>query len=245
MSISKPIDIPGSQKTSYAAQVQRSQGSSDENVLNFLPVPGPQGPQGPSGRDGKDGKDGSQGLAGPQGEKGPKGDRGPAGRDGESSLSSSGQQAGWAKYNNIDLKEIQTGSTRGNDGWVDLIIKTDKNSVNEKYLPKSCVSLWNPNSYRLNFKGLKEGSHVFIKYEFSVTTYSSNTELWMRTFLPGTNLEVLNFGSYLKYQSTYDLNITQDFYIESEDVWASPGLPQIRTDFDAAVIPKSISISVI
>ena len=126
-----------------------------------------------------------------------------------------------------------------------MLIKTDPSKDIEMFLPKGCVSFWNPNSYRLNFKGLKEGSHVFIKYKFDITTYSSNTEVWIRTQFPGSDLELLNFASHLKYQSSYSLNVTQDFFISDKKIWASAALPQIRTDFDASVFIKSIAISVI
>ena len=107
MAVSKSMDFPGGKKSSYAAQVEQSQASPTvDNALSFLPVPGPVGPQGPAGRDGRNGE---QGLPGQQGETGPKGDRGPAGVNGQSSLSSSGQQAGWASYTNTIDKPTKLG----------------------------------------------------------------------------------------------------------------------------------------
>lgn len=239
------MDFPGAKKSSYAEQVSQTQPQYEENTLTFLPVPGPIGPQGPKGEKGDPGTPGPQGEKGEKGEKGNKGKDGQNGQDGKSSLSSSGQQAGWAKYYNILLKDIQTGALRGDDGWVNILIKTDENSIYEKFLPNGCVSFWNPNSYRLNFRGVNEGSHIFIKYDLDISTYNTNTEVWIRTVFPGTDLEILSFVANLKYQSTYPLSVTQDFYIENKKVWNSQAIPQIRTDFDSSVVIKSISVSVI
>jgi hypothetical protein len=241
MAISKSVEIPGTAK-GYAAQVLQSQQTSQEQPSPFLAVPGPQGPKGPKG---DKGDQGNQGEIGPKGPKGDKGQNGQNGKDGSSSLSSSGQQAGWASYKNVSEKSIQTGALRGDDGWVSLIIKTDSSSIDEKYLPEGAVSFWNPNNYRLNFKGIKEGSHVFIKYNISLSTQNNNTEVWIRTLFPDTDLELSNFVAQLKYQEEYNLNITQDFFLEDKKMWASPAIPQIRTDYDASVIINSIYVSVI
>jgi hypothetical protein len=244
MAISKSMDIPGSANT-YAAQVLQSQSTSPELGANYLPVPGPQGKQGVAGPKGEKGDKGDPGEIGPKGPKGDKGQNGQNGKDGISSLSSSGQQAGWASYFNVLKKEIQLGALRGDDGWVSVAIKTDESSINESYLPTGAVSFWNPNNYRLNFKGVKEGSHVFIKYNITLSTQSSNTEVWVRTLFPDADLELSNFVSQLKYQGEYELNVTQDFFIENKKIWASPAIPQIRTDYDASVIVNSIHVSVI
>ena len=151
MAVSKSMDFPGGKKSSYAAQVEQSQAStSTENVLSFLPVPGPVGPQGPAGRDGRDGSDGKEGLQGPEGKIGP---RGPEGRDGLSSLSSSGQQSGWASYHNKIEKPFKLGISEGDDGWVTVFVLSEGLS-NEKYLPKDCASLLNDHAIAFNFKGL-------------------------------------------------------------------------------------------
>lgn len=245
MAVSKSMDFPNASKSSYAAQVQQSQpGISQESTLSFLPVPGPVGPQGPAGRDGKDGKDGERGPAGPEGPKGPKGDRGIPGLDGKSSLSSSGQQAGWAAYFNNLSNTFKLGVTQGNDGWVNIFIKSDENKE-ESYLPENTVSLWNDNSRTLNFKGLSQGSQVFITYNFELTTYTSNTEVWMRTLFPNADYEVSQFVASLKYQHTYPISVTQQVFIENQKIWGSGAVPQIRTDYDASAIMKSIYVSVV
>ena len=239
MSISKSMDFPGAKKSSYAAQVQQSVSSNEGNSsVSFLPVPGPEGPPGPPGRDGKDG---AQGIPGPQG---PKGDRGISGKDGKSSVSSSGQQPGWASYSNSKENEIRLGISNGDEGWVNIFLVANK-KVNEKYLPENCVSFWNDNTRMLNFRGIKEGSQVFITYNFELTTYTSNTEVWIRTFFPNTNSEISQFVASLKYQHTHPISVTQQVFIENEKMWQSGAYPQIRTDFDSSVILRSIYVSVV
>jgi hypothetical protein len=241
MAASKSMDFPGTKKSSYAAQVEQSQASPyQENTLSFLPVPGPVGPQGPAGKNGIDGKEGPQG---PEGKPGPKGDKGPAGKDGASSLSSSGQQAGWASYINDNLTSIRLGATRGIDGWVSLYMSSEKN--NEEFLPKGTVSLWNSHSRMLNFKGVKTGSQVFVTYNIELTTLTANTEVWLRTFFPAHEQEISQLVGSFKYQNVYDISITQQIFIENQQIWGNGGVPQIRTDFDASVIFKSVYVSVV
>ena len=243
MAVSKSMDFPGAKKSSYAAQVEQSQASPTvDNALSFLPVPGPVGPQGPAGRDGRNGE---QGLQGAQGEPGPKGDRGPAGINGQSSLSSSGQQAGWASYSNTIDKPTKLGISQGDDGWVTLLLDTKDKSQNEKYLPEGCTSLWNSHQRALNFHGIKEGSQVFVTYNFELTTYSSNTEVWLRTYFATNDQEFVQFVGSLKYQNTYNLSVTQKIFIENHAMWGNGAVPQIRTDFDASVIFNSVYVSVV
>jgi hypothetical protein len=243
MAASKSMDFPGAKKTSYAAQVEQSQSIPyQENTLSFLPVPGPQGPQGPPG---KDGKDGSPGPAGPEGQKGQKGEKGPSGQNGLSSLSSSGQQAGWASYTNTIDKPTKLGISQGDDGWVTLILDTKDKNQNELYLPKGCTSLWNSHQRALNFHGIKEGSQVFITYNFELTTNTSNTEVWLRTYFASNNQEFVQLVGSFKYQGTYDLSTTQQIFIENSTMWGNGAVPQIRTDFDASVIFNSVYVSVV
>jgi hypothetical protein len=243
MAISKSMDFPGAKKSSYAAQVEQSQAfPSVDNALSFLPVPGPVGPPGPAGRDGRDGKEGPQG---PEGKPGPKGQTGTSGKDGLSSLSSSGQQAGWASYTNTIEKPIKLGISQGDDGWVTLLLDTKDKEQNEKYLPKGCTSLWNSHQRALNFHGIKEGSQVFITYNFELTTYNSNTEVWLRTYFTRKDQEFVEFVGSLKYQNTYNLSVTQNIFIEDQAMWANGAVPQIRTDFDASVILTSVYVSVV
>ena len=243
MAVSKSMDFPGAKKSSYAAQVEQSQASPTvDNALSFLPVPGPVGPQGPAGRDGRNGE---QGLQGAQGEPGPKGDRGPAGANGQSSLSSSGQQAGWASYINTIEKPTKLGISQGDDGWVTLLLDTKDKSQNEKYLPEGCTSLWNSHQRALNFHGIKEGSQIFVTYNFELTTYTANTEVWLRTYFASKDQEFVQFVGSLKYQNVYNLSVTQNIFIEDKAMWGNGAVPQVRTDFDASVIFNSVYVSVV
>lgn len=243
MAVSKSMDFPGAKKSSYAAQVEQSQASPTvDNTLSFLPVPGPVGPQGPAGRDGRDG---SVGPEGPAGSPGPAGQTGKSGKDGLSSLSSSGQQAGWASYTNTIDKPTKLGISEGDDGWVTLLLDTKDKTQNEKYLPKGCTSLWNSHQRALNFHGIKEGSQVFVTYNFELTTYTSNTEVWLRTYFATNDQEFVQLVGSFKYQGTYNLSTTQQIFIENQAMWGNGAVPQIRTDFDASVIFNSVYVSVV
>lgn len=243
MAVSKSMDFPSAKKSSYAAQVEQSQATyAPDSSLSFLPVPGPVGPQGPAGRDGRDGK---QGPEGPEGKPGAKGPAGPPGKDGLSSLSSSGQQAGWASYTNSIDKPIKLGISQGDDGWVTLILDTKDKTQNELYLPKGCTSLWNSHQRALNFHGIKEGSQVFVTYNFELTTNTPNTEVWLRTYFKTNDKEFVQLIGSFKYQGTYTLSATQQIFIEDTPMWGNGAVPQIRTDFDASVIFNSVYVSVV
>ena len=243
MAASKSMDFPGAKKSSYAAQVEQSQSTGlPDNTLSFLPVPGPVGPQGPAGRDGKDGAVGPQG---PEGQKGQKGDKGPTGKDGLSSLSSSGQQAGWASYTNTIDKSIKLGISQGDDGWVTLLLDTKDKAQNESYLPEGCTSLWNSHQRALNFHGIKEGSQVFVTYNFEITTYTPNTEVWLRTYFASKDKEFVQLIGSFKYQVTYVLSATQQIFIEDKAMWGNGAIPQVRTDFDSSIIFNSVYVSVV
>jgi hypothetical protein len=243
MTVSKSMDFPGAKKSSYAAQVEQSQASPTvDNALSFLPVPGPVGPQGPAGRDGRDG---SIGPEGPAGSTGPAGQTGKPGRDGLSSLSSSGQQAGWSSYTNTITKPTKLGISEGDDGWVTLMLDTKDKSQNETYLPSGCTSLWNSHQRALNFHGIKQGSQIFVTYNFELTTYTSNTEVWLRTYFASNDQEFVQLLGSFKYQNTYNLSATQQIFIENQAMWGNGAVPQIRTDFDASVIFNSVYVSVV
>ena len=237
MAVSKSMDFPGGKKSSYAAQVEQSQASPyQDNSLSFVPVPGPEGPPGPAG------KNGSQG---PEGKVGPQGPPGPSGKDGKSSISASGQQPGWASYTNTIEKPTKLGISEGDDGWVTLILDTKDKTQNETYLPKGCTSLWNSHQRALNFHGIKEGSQVSVTYNFELTTYTNNTEIWLRTYFASNDQEFVQFVGSLKYQNTYSLSVTQNIFIEDQAMWGNGAVPQIRTDFDASVIFNSVYVSVV
>jgi hypothetical protein len=243
MAASKSMDFPSAKKSSYAAQVEQSQASPyQENTLSFLPVPGPQGQPGPPGRDGRDGEKGEQGFTG---NIGPQGERGLKGADGLSNLSSSGQQAGWASYTNTITKPTKLGISEGDDGWVTLMLDTKDKDQNEKYLPSGCTSLWNSHQRALNFHGIKQGSQIFVTYNFELTTYSANTEVWLRTYFASNDQEFVQLVGSFKYQNTYNLSATQQIFIENQAMWGNGAVPQIRTDFDSSVIFNSVYVSVV
>jgi hypothetical protein len=243
MAASKSMDFPSAKKSSYAAQVEQSQASPyQENTLSFLPVPGPQGQPGPPGRDGRDGEKGEQGFTG---NIGPQGDRGLKGADGLSNLSSSGQQAGWASYTNTITKPTKLGISEGDDGWVTLMLDTKDKTQDETYLPKGCTSLWNSHQRALNFHGIKQGSQIFVTYNFELTTYSANTEVWLRTYFASNDQEFVQLVGSFKYQNTYNLSTTQQIFIENQAMWGNGAVPQIRTDFDSSVIFNSVYVSVV
>lgn len=239
MAVSKSMDFPSSKKSSYAAQVVETQHTNTDVLINYVPVPGPMGPQGPQGQPGP------QGPAGKDGISGPKGERGLPGKDGESSLSSSGQQSGWAAYFNENRKEIRLGADKGEDGWVSIWVDSKGANTNELYLPKNSTSLWNENQRMLNFHGIKKGSQIFVTYNFELTTYSNNTEVWIRTLFPKSLKEIPQFVASLKYQYTYNMYVTQHFFIEDQTIWQHGAIPQIRTDYDSSILMNSIYVSVI
>lgn len=234
MAISQNMDFP---KSAYASTVSQSK---ESNSPTFFAVPGPAGERGPQGIPGPKGDKGDPGV---DGKTGPRGEKGNPGKDGESSLPSYGQPAGWAEYFNSQTNTTPAGADRGEDGWVTVFIK-DKTGAIETYLPKDSVSLYNPETRRINFRGLNIGSQITIVYNFSVITFESNTEVWARTYFPGTERDVTTFVASLKYQYEYDLSATHNFAISKESDKNSGSSFQIRTDNASAVKLKSIFISV-
>ncbi len=240
MSTSKSMNFPSNNKRGYAEKVAESAYVPDMSIP-YTPVPGPKGDMGPQG---PIGPQGPQGEPGKPGETGKRGERGIPGKDGESSLSSSGQQSGWASYFNKDKKRnFDLGVTRGDDGWVNIFLEKD-HIQNIRFLPKDCFGLWNTDSRAISFRGLKIGAQVFITYNFDITTFSSNTEIWARTFIH-EDIDTAQYVASLKYQHTYTLNVTQVIYLEDEKTWLKMGIPQIRSDHDSILNLNSIHVSVI
>ena len=243
MSVSKNMDFPSSKKSSYSQLTQ--QALPQENSVSYIPVPGPQGPKGDPGSAGvrgDRGERGEKGDPGPKGDSGKNGKDGKDGKDGKTYLPVYEQDTGWAKYENSSIEQTRLGATRGQDGWVSFTI--DAKPALEKYLPRDSVSLYGKDAKRINFRGLRLGSRVDITYNFEVETFTSNTELWCRTYLPGPERDVTSFMGILKYQYTYDMSITQSIFIESESDKNSGAVPQLRADMDALARVKSIHISV-
>jgi hypothetical protein len=230
------MDFPASKKSAYAQLAQQSQ--ETETVIH-IPVPGPQGQKGDSGPKGQKGDRGEKGEAGPPGEKG---ETGRNGKDGKTYLPVYGQDSGWAKYENGSLEQTRLGATRGIDGWVPFKIEVG-NSI-EKYLPRDSVSLYGTDTKKINFKALKVGSKINVTYNFEIETMSSNTELWCKTYIPGSDRDVISLVGILKYQYVYDMSISQTLFIEDEVEKNLGAVPYFRTDMDALARLKSIHISV-
>jgi hypothetical protein len=240
MSVSKNMDFPISKKSSYSQLTQQAQ--PVENSISYIPVPGPQGPKGDPGSAGVRGERGERGEKGDAGPKGDPGKNGKDGKDGKTYLPVYEQDTGWAKYGNSNTEQTRLGATRGQDGWVSFMV--DRKPSNEKYLPRDSVSLYGGDTKRINLKGIKVGSRLDVTYTFEVETLSSNTELWCRTYFPGTDREITTLMGILKYQYTYEMSVTQSIFVESESDKNSGAVPQLRTDMDALARLKTIHISV-
>lgn len=233
MAISSNMDFP---KSNYASAVKKSNAESDPT---FFAVPGPAGPAGPPGPKGDPGKAGEPGK---DGDRGPRGERGYPGQDGKSYFPTYEQNVGWAYYKNKNTNTTPSGATRGDDGWVQLFINSDK--AIESFLPEGSVSLYSNDIRKINTRGLKVGAQVDIVYEIEVITFSSNTEVWMRSVFMGMDDSHTTFCANLKYQHSYEMSVRHKLFISSEAHKAAGIVPQIRTDMDAAVKIKSIYISV-
>jgi hypothetical protein len=232
MAVSKTMDFPGSKKTStYAQKVLESQTNNLNQVQPFIPVPGAQGDIGPQG---------PKGPKGDKGDKGEKGDQGIPGEPGKDAISISGQTSGWAKYNNDSLVQHQLGIDKGDEGWVPIYV-ISKEGANENFL--GVTSLWNNESRKFNFLALNIGAKIDIKYNLDIVTFSSNTDIWLRTVLDRVDLNVSTFIGCLKYQDSYNVDVHQSLVIEDK-TFKTTGRPQIRTDFPAYAVLNSITISV-
>jgi hypothetical protein len=239
MSVSKSVNFPG--ESSYAKQVKQSQENSSEGNSIYVAVPGPAGPPGSPG---KAGPQGPQGEKGDKGDKGDKGERGFAGKDGQTSLPTYGQQLGWGKYSGKNDLNFRLGADRGIDGWVNVFVDGIGLSKNEKYLPENNISLYNPQTRRINLKHLAIGTQVLITYDIEISTLSSNTEVWARSYFPGSDTDHTSFVALLKYQYIYNMSVTHKISIDNEKDISNGVVPQFRTDNDSILNLKTIHISV-
>jgi len=240
MAVSKSMDFP-KKKSGYADKVAQQANSKPESESNnFLPVPGPQGPMGPKG---------DRGPKGEVGQKGPKGDAGASGKNGKDAEDFAPvykQKPGWAKYVNEDPDDIKLGASQGEDGWVSFYIdELNKKESIEKFLPDNATSLYGTSIRKINLRELKVGSQIRISYNYEVTTFSNNTEIWARSYFKQTGKELVSFMANLKYQHTYEMTVTHDIYLESEKDRGTGITPQLRSDMDAYANLKSITISVV
>lgn len=238
--MAKSMDFPNVPKKKYSQTVQ-------ESGIQYVAVPGIQGyqgDQGPKGDKGDQGPQGEKGDKGSTGPQGPKGERGDPGKGAEGYDSVSGQYPGWAQYKNKNLKEVRLGPERGDDGWVSIDFEKNEEESNETYLPKMSTSLWNDVAKSFNFKGLKIGSKVDIRYDFTLTTYMNNTEVWARVFIP--DYEKINTGyvGTLKYQYSYEMSYSQTIYIDAQRAKSLGGTIQFRADNESSIILNDIYISI-
>jgi hypothetical protein len=206
-----------------------------------VPVPGPQGPQGPKGEAGPRGVDGAPGKSGSDGKRGPKGD---PGKDGEHFTTPSEQMPGWALYTETDKSSIfKIGGDKGEDGWVSVYIK--KPYPIETYQPKDLKSsLYNPESKKINTKGLKIGSLLQITYDFEIFTSQTNTEVWVRSVFPANQVETVTFGGHFKYSYEYSFSVNQSIPVMSESERIDGIKIQVRSDMEAMIKLKSLRIFV-
>jgi hypothetical protein len=213
----------------------------------YIAVPGLQGETGltgPKGEKGDKGDTGPEGPKGDQGRTGPQGERGEPGKGGEGYDSPSGQYPGWAYYKNESSKVTLLGPQRGDDGWVSLNFYADLQSSNEDYIMKNTHQLWLSDISMFNFKALKLGAKVDIRYDFTINTESNYTELWLRIFNEKYSSCPTSYVANLKYQYSYDMSFSQTLYIDDQRIKSHGAKPQARTDSESSLWLKGIYISV-
>ena len=232
-------------KKNYLDAVKSS--NPQELDKQYIAVPGLQGETGltgPKGDKGDRGDTGPQGPKGDQGKAGPQGERGEPGKGGEGYDSPSGQYPGWAYYKNKLDKPTMLGPQRGDDGWVPLDFYANLELSNEKYIMKNSNQLWLSDTNMFNFKALKLGAKVDIRYDFIITTDSNYTELWIRSFNEKYEKSPTSYVANLKYQYSYDMSFSQTIYIDDQKVKAYGVRPEARTDLESTLFLKGIYISV-
>lgn len=221
--------------------------SSPQEIKEYLAVPGIQGERGepgPKGDKGDRGDTGPQGPKGDTGKAGPQGERGEPGKGAEGYDSVSGQYPGWAYYKNGSERITQLGPQRGDDGWVSINFNPDMTLSEETYIPKGCNTLWLPDAGVFNFKSLKLGAKVDIRYDFTISTESNYTELWIRTFNEKYKQSPTSYVANLKYQYSYDMSFFQTVYIDDQRIKGHGANPQARTDTESSIVLNGIYISV-
>lgn len=238
--MTKSMDFP-SKKKKYVETVEQTKSTE------YIAVPGIQGEKGEKGipgPQGPKGDKGDKGDRGQQGPQGPKGEKGDPGKGAEGYDSPSGQYPGWAYYAGTSKDTYRVGPERGDDGWVSFFLDIDEKETVEAYLPNKSVSLLNQVAKNINLKTLKVGAKIDIRYDFSLETYSNNTEVWIRTLLRDEQLSPIGYVGLLKYQYQYDLSYSQTIFISSDKIRNYGGIPQIRTDNEGSFTLNGIYIAV-
>jgi hypothetical protein len=243
MAISKNMDAP---KTRYSEAVKSTK-STEANTTEYIAVPGIQGEKGevgPTGPQGPEGPRGERGIPGKDGKEGPQGPKGDPGKGGGQGYESpSGQYPGWAYYENHNKKPMLLGPERGDDGWVDILMTDNENTNILTFLPAGSVSLWNSVTQRINFKQLKIGTKIDIRYDISLTTDTNNTEAWIRTYIPKVESPTGYIGM-LKYKYPYEMSINQTLYVDLSKIRSEGGIIQARADNESIIMLKGMYISV-
>ena len=234
--MAKSMDFP--QKKKYLETIQ------EVKTTEYIAVPGMTGEKGALGPPGPPGIQGPKGDKGDIGRPGPQGERGEPGRARDGYDSPSGQYPGWAYYANQSTQTYRLGPERGDDGWVNFFLDIDESKTIQSYLPNRSVSLLNITARNINLKTLKVGAKVDIRYDFSLETYSSNTEVWIRTLLRDEEISPMGYVGLLKYQYSYDISHSQTIFINSDKIKNYGGQPQVRTDNESSFILKGIYVSV-
>jgi hypothetical protein len=242
--MAKSMDFPSAaKKRKYSDNLEVSS-QQDNPEIAYVAVPGPQGERGIQGPKGERGPEGQQGLQGPKGDPGKDGRDGKDGKDGISILSPSMQNIGWGLYSPSDKKLIRTGADEGDDGWVSLTLPGSTENAFEDYLPRGCVGLWNYNTQKINLRTLNIGSIITIRYNIEISTFMTNTEIWLRTHTDMSDHYPTTYVGSLKYMYDYDISVDQTFFLESRQIQTNGCRPQIRTDNSCSARLKSMFIAV-
>ena len=232
-------------KKNYLDAVKSS--TPQELDKQYIAVPGLQGETGLTGAKGDKGDKGDIGPQGPkgdQGKPGPQGERGEPGKGAEGYDSPSGQYPGWVYYKNGSDKVTILGPQRGDDGWVSINFNPNLELSNQNYIMKNSNELWLSDTNMFNFKALKLGEKVDLRYDFTITTESNYTELWIRTFNEKYLNSPISYVANLKYQYSYDMSFFQTVYIDDQRIKGYGARPQARTDSESTLWLKGIYISV-
>ena len=88
------------------------------------------------------------------------------------------------------------------------------------------------------------GAKVDIRYDFSITPESNNTEFWLRTFTREKDNYPISYLGQFKYKYQYDVSFLQTLFIDSQSIKTSGGSPQVRADNESTISIKGIYISV-
>lgn len=231
--MAKSMDFPVSNKKLYSNIINDQPIKSD--ILNYEYIKGIQGDIGPQGPKGDKGDPGEPGIQGPQGPAGPKGD------PGKGYESASGQNPGWAYYGNTESIDFQL---KPEKGWLKIFLNSQFQEKEESYLPKKTVSFWNYEAKKFNFRATNIGAQIDIVYNLEVETYSNNTDVWIRTIIPGTEKHYTSLVGSFKYQNQHFLSVKQSIFIHHKDDWINGAIIEAGSDNTCSVKLNGIYVSI-